>query len=273
MKKNNNKGFMMVELLVVAVVVLVIFTVLFANFIPTKGEYEKRLEYNDIDILYANYYMRVLMLRHFSNGIKKPPTLNNGYLKIVENETCKDNYNYTNKNGVNITCQDLVDKFGITDVVITRYKPTGYNGPLKEYINYLDIENGSEVYRITTKTTEGYSSSKFYSKICGDPTYGPWSKYTLEECNGDNDVCEKSLKKVKVYTSTSKPTNCDEDPLCKETTPGKYDQITFPCNEGCSCEGLTDCKTGVEQYLYRTRKKTIEEQQFEEQNFSVTPCN
>jgi len=261
-KKNNNKGFMMAELLVVAVVVLIIFTVLFANFVPMKGEYEKRLEYNDIDILYTNYYMRVLMLRHFSNGTKTRPTLNDGYLKIVEDKTCKDNYNYTNSDGVNITCQELVDKFGITDVVITNYKPTSYNGPLKEYINYLDIENGSEVYRITTKTTEGYSSSKLYSKVCGEVTYGAWSKYGVNECT-ENDTCQKSYKKVNKYDNgTMEPTNLDNNQFYYKNG-DNYIIITYPCTNNCNNE----------MYLYRTREKYVSEKQYEEQNFSITPCN
>lgn len=270
--EKNNKGFMMVELLVVAVVVLLIFTVMIVNFVPTKGEYERRLEYNDIDILYANYYMRVLMLRHFSNGTKTRPALNNGYLKIVEDKTCKNNYNYTNSDGVNITCQELVDMFEITDVVITKYNPnksTSYNGPLKEYINYLDIENvenGSEVYRITTKTTEGYSSSKLYSKVCGEEQiiYGPWKASYSE---GD----ESATKKVKIYKSSSKPTNCDDNPLCYESS-GTYIEITYPCDKGCSCSGLSDCK--IEDHtLYRTKYVYKMEEQFEAQNFSITPCN
>lgn len=260
--EKNNKGFMMVELLVVAVVVLLIFTVMIVNFVPTKGEYERRLEYNDIDILYTNYYMRVLMLRHFNTGTKKLPTLNNGYLQVVENRVCKDNYNYTNKAGVNMRCQDLVNMYGITDVVITRYKPTDYNGPLKEYINYLDIEAGNEVYRITTKTTEGYSSSKFYSKVCGEPSYGAWSKYTKEECTV-SDICEKSYKDVNLFDNgTMEPTNLNSDQFYYKNGEN-YIIVTYPCTNNCNNE----------MYLYRTREKTIEEQQFEEQNFSVTPCD
>jgi len=270
--KKNNKGFMMVELLVVAVVVLLVFTVMIVNFVPTKGEYEKRLEYNDIDILYANYYMRVFMLKYLSGGeievtIKKKPQfeLNKKYLYVVKNGICKTDYEITKKDDIKIKCSDIVKMFGITDVVITNYKPQNYEGPLKEYINYLDIEDGSEVYRITTKTVEGYSSSKLYSKVCSEEQiiYGPWKASYSE---GD----ESATKKVKIYQSSSKPINCDDNPLCYEAS-GTYFEITYPCDEGCSCSGLSDCE--IEDYtLYRTKYVYKMEEQFEEQNFSITPC-
>ena len=253
MKKFNNKGFMMAELLVVAVVVLVIFTVLFTNFIPTKGEYEKRLEYNDIDTLYGNYYLKVLLLRHYSSPTKVKPTLNNGFLTIVENNTCVSNYSY---NG--ITCQQIVDKYNISDAVITNYKPTSYNGPLKEYINYLDIEDSGELFRITTKTNKGYSSDKFYSKICGEAKYSNWSSYTIKECAGPDEVCEKSTKKVNIYNNgTAKPTNCDKNPLCYLSN-GNYYIINYPCDNDCT-----------DMILYRTRQKFIAEN--EKDNFSISP--
>lgn len=264
MKKNNNKGFMMAELLVVAVVVLVIFTVLFTNFLPTKGEYEKRLEYNDIDTLYGNYYMRVLILRYFSSGTKTLPTLSNGYLKVVENNTCLSSFASFSYN--NITCEQIVNKYGISDVVVTNYKPTNYNGPLKEYINYLDIEDFTEVYRVTTKTNKGYSSSKLYSKVCGEEqvTYGPWQI----SCSGEY---ESEEKKVRTYRQNSKPVDCDSNPLCEESS-GSYILVTYPCGEDCSCDGLSDCNIGT-QLLCRNKYVYKMEQELEEQNFSITPCN
>lgn len=259
MKKNNNKGFMMAELLVVAVVVLVIFTILFTNFVPTKGEYEKRLEYNDIDTLYANYYLRVLLLRCYSStGTKISPTLNSeNYLTVVKDKTCTSTFSSFTFN--NMTCQKIVDRFGISDSVITKYKPTSYKGPLSDYINYLDIESESgELFRLTTKTNVGYASSKFYSKSCGIPTYSNWSGYTIEECT-ESDTCEKSTKKVNIYNNgTAKPTNCDENPLCYLSN-GNYYIINYPCDNDCT-----------DMILYRTRTKYVSEN--EEDNFSITPC-
>jgi len=267
MKKNNNKGFMMAELLAVAVVVLIIFTVLFTNFLPTKGEYEKRLEYNDIDTLYGNYYLKVFLLRYYSNGTKKRPTLSNGYLNVVENYTCSSTFNSFSYNG--ITCKQIVDKYQISDAVITDYKPeNNYAGPLSEYINFLDIENETrKFFRLTTKTIKGYSSDKLYSKMCGEEqvSYGPWKL----NCN-EGETCESADKKVKTYRSTSKPTNCDNNPLCYESS-GSYVEVSL-CDGNCSCSGLSDCSIDT-QRLYRAKYTYKMEQELEEQNFSVAPCN
>ena len=97
MKKSNNKGFMMAELLAVIVVVLVVFTVLYTNFLPTKGEYEKRIEYNDLDSMYSLYYLRFYILKSIRNNNSKVALNNNGYEDLLVkdsdgNITCNTKY-------------------------------------------------------------------------------------------------------------------------------------------------------------------------------------
>ena len=55
MKKLNNKGFVLVETLIVAAFVAGILAVLYNNLYPLIGEYEKREVYDDIDGKYATY--------------------------------------------------------------------------------------------------------------------------------------------------------------------------------------------------------------------------
>ena len=52
MKKINNKGFALVETLIVSAFVIGIFSVMYANFYPMMGEYEKRENYDDISSIY-----------------------------------------------------------------------------------------------------------------------------------------------------------------------------------------------------------------------------
>ena len=47
--KLNNKGFVLVETLVVSVFIATILAVLYNNFYPLVGEYEKREVFDDID--------------------------------------------------------------------------------------------------------------------------------------------------------------------------------------------------------------------------------
>ena len=49
MLKFNNKGFVLAETLVVTVFLMVIFGMLYSNFYPLIGEYEKRETYDDVD--------------------------------------------------------------------------------------------------------------------------------------------------------------------------------------------------------------------------------
>ena len=52
MHKLNKKGFALVETLIVSVFVMTIFSLIFTNFFPMMGEYERREGYDDIDSIY-----------------------------------------------------------------------------------------------------------------------------------------------------------------------------------------------------------------------------
>ena len=54
MFKMNKKGFVLVETLIVTVFVATIFTVMYTNFFPMFGEYERREKYDDIDSIYSS---------------------------------------------------------------------------------------------------------------------------------------------------------------------------------------------------------------------------
>lgn len=170
----NRKGFMMAELLAVTVLVLIIFIVIYTNFVTTKGEYEKRIEYYDVDSMYANFYLKMYLLKKY-NGTS--PTLSNGYVDIITNSrNCKFKDNIDG-----YTCEKLRDEFNIQRAIITKYKPdSSYNGPLKTYINSLDVKTLSyndEVYRLTIVTDTGYASDQLFVTGCGDTSsssYDSW---------------------------------------------------------------------------------------------------
>lgn len=58
----NNKGFLLMESLIVAVFVFTIFSFLYRNLVPLMGEYERRYNYDDIDSVYAAHLFRNLLL-------------------------------------------------------------------------------------------------------------------------------------------------------------------------------------------------------------------
>ncbi len=60
MKKNrlNNKGFVLAETLVVTVFLMILFSMLYTNFYPLIGEYEKRENYDTVDGKYAVFWLK-----------------------------------------------------------------------------------------------------------------------------------------------------------------------------------------------------------------------
>ena len=61
MKKINTKGFALVETLIVSAFVVSIFTIMYTNFYPIMGEYEKRENYDDIGLLYSSNLFKGLI--------------------------------------------------------------------------------------------------------------------------------------------------------------------------------------------------------------------
>ena len=60
MKKNklNNKGFILAETLVVTVFLMILFSMLYSNFYPLIGEYEKRENYDTVDGKYSAFWLK-----------------------------------------------------------------------------------------------------------------------------------------------------------------------------------------------------------------------
>ena len=80
MFKLNEKGFMMVETLIAAVFAMTIFTLIYVNFYPLIGEYEKREVYDDIDGKYSAYWIKRIIQ---SNSTKRD------FIDSVNKETYK----------------------------------------------------------------------------------------------------------------------------------------------------------------------------------------
>ncbi len=59
--KLNKKGFVLAETLVVAVFMATIFTIIYVNFYPLIGEYERRENYDDLDSKYDIYWFKRLV--------------------------------------------------------------------------------------------------------------------------------------------------------------------------------------------------------------------
>ena len=91
MKKLDSRGFIMAETLVVALFLMSIFTMIYVNFYPMIGEYEKRENYDDVDGKYVAYWIK----------------------KLIESDSyvldSNDYYNMTHYGFIRFECSDIND--------------------------------------------------------------------------------------------------------------------------------------------------------------------
>lgn len=138
MKKLNNKGFGLVETLIVAVFVMSIISLIFVNFYPLIGEYEKREVYDDVDGKYAAYWMKTLFEDNLPNDFSDSSINDTNTYYTFDCDNLFSNIS---------TCKNLKSNLNIKNIYITNYNITKFKDTVKssndfsdnfkEYINYL----------------------------------------------------------------------------------------------------------------------------------------
>lgn len=155
--KKNNKGFILIELLIVAVFTASLFTFLYVNILPIMGDYEQKEKYDTIDTKYVLYELRKEILTYDSTG--KFPTWKNIKTKVDSTgfarlHTYKNNYIYPNSdfwgegNDTNIqlkneynNLQTFFNIYHIDSFYITRFGVGEYaSGTLLESDTYKSIK-------------------------------------------------------------------------------------------------------------------------------------
>lgn len=159
-KNLNNKGFVIVETIVVAVFVIGICTFLFANFMPLIGDYERISDYDDLTSKYKTHEIRKMLLREiYSDSSKKNiftdhVSNNKGYHSYtnyettvegeitIKNQLCDrlNNPNYCNKLLSNLYTnvqEVIVTPFKLTSVKQSIKSDENVTRELQEYIEHL----------------------------------------------------------------------------------------------------------------------------------------
>lgn len=143
MKKLNNCGFALVETLVVSLFVMGIFSLLYTNYYPLIGEYEKREVYDNIDSVYKTDLIKKFIKKYrinLSNSLKNQPT---GYTFFNDrNSFCSE----IGKEGEE-QCQSLLKKLDVSSILATNYdmkevkkeigNASSISNRMKEYVDYL----------------------------------------------------------------------------------------------------------------------------------------
>ncbi len=145
MKKLNSGGFVLAETLVVTVFIMTIFTILYSNFFPLIGEYEKREHYDDVDSKYKVYWLKNF-IQHPSYTINATKIANTGF-EDFSTATIAGNSGFCDKFPANTDqkaiCINFWQKAEVNRVYITNYNITDFKTSLgdvdgfTDYINYL----------------------------------------------------------------------------------------------------------------------------------------
>lgn len=144
-KFKNNKGFVLVETIVVVVFITGVFTFLFTNVMPIFGEYEKMETYDLIEDKYNAHMIRKMILKDGECKVRNLLTSNGAdYYHFEGDEMCMylDSVNYCKM----LLSEDYLD---IKEIIITNYTTTDlkkaededFSRSLKEYIKYMPEYN------------------------------------------------------------------------------------------------------------------------------------
>lgn len=119
MKKFDNKGFALVETLVVSVFVVSLFLIVFNNFYPLMSEYEKREVYDDVDGVYAAYWVKRLVEDSNLNINNHLSNYSFYGLPIKPNDFCSDYF--TSNLSLSLQCGNLFRNYNVEYFYVTPY--------------------------------------------------------------------------------------------------------------------------------------------------------
>ena len=146
MKKLNSKGFVMTETLVVAVFIMGIFGIMYNNYYPLIGEYERREVFDDVDSKYGAFWIK-RFIQHSSYNLsaaQKNTINNNGYVLFSCNNINND-YRKT-------MCNKLLKELEVKDynvqpkVYITKYNLETFKNNVAADTNYATFSGGFSDY-------------------------------------------------------------------------------------------------------------------------------
>ena len=158
----NNKGFVLVETLIVTVFVVAIFTIVYTNFYPLIGEYDRRENYDDVDSVYGAYWVKK-MIQESDYDISCPaahctpinavPSVT--FRTINCDALFSDN---ENKRGV---CNHLFSELKIKMAIATTYDLTSLKAATNKFgdINSYGFQNFSQGFKDYISYLPNYKTS------------------------------------------------------------------------------------------------------------------
>lgn len=120
MKGIKNRGFILIETMIVTVFVMVIFIFVYRNAIPMIGRYETLSRYDDLDSVYAANMMRKMITNYLSFDAIDSLLANTTYVDVSD---CSNSSLYTDASYCTKLKQSLQIE-GDDVLLITRYNPS-----------------------------------------------------------------------------------------------------------------------------------------------------
>ncbi len=204
MKKNSNKGFVLAETLVTTVFLMVIFTMIYSNFYPLIGEYEKRENYDTADGKYAAYWMK----------------------KIVEDENygansdamIKKKYNLKNYGYFRVECTDFSDSSQTKSLCMNLVKDYEINGCSRD-------GKGSSCDIFLTKYQIGDTNPDFKKRVKDNLKNWQEDCFTTSGAVGDATTCRNEYIQKCISESQKNPET--QRPICEKEADKKVFSSNF----------------------------------------------
>ena len=172
--KKNNKGFMLIEVIITSTIVLTTMILLYSSFNKLSNSYKIRNSYYNIDASYATKEMINSMLKDSNNNNNINQFINDTFYRkrygyIIDNQECKLETD---------SCDKLKTLYSIENMIFSEYDPESLkylkeneliNQTFKEYIeyidNYYDIKNTKDNYEYIILTEVKENDKYYYASL------------------------------------------------------------------------------------------------------------
>lgn len=168
MKKNNNKGFMLTELLVTATLICTVLIFLYTQFYNVKKGYDRSFNYNTVNGLYILDNVKKFLIEN-DLSVFKLQLNNKNYVELTETENISlmSNQDYFNK----MISFTNIKKLYFTKENLESLKnelnlnPIGKLESLRKFVNYIDYDSnaGDNLYRLIAE----FNDSTFSTILLG----------------------------------------------------------------------------------------------------------
>lgn len=206
MQKGNNKGFILVETLIVTVFVVTLFIFVYRATLPSIGEYEQQNYYDDIDSVYYSNLFKQMITRYANIDYIDDFLTENTYMDVSD---CTDSNIYSNNN----YCQLLKNKLSIRDddkILLTKYnikdfkeevKANDYfdSGTLSNFRDYIKTVSNHEPFYTNLNSTEHAGSN-----ISPTKSYiGKYRLFIIRTVDDADGSTSRRYSNIGVYTGTN----------------------------------------------------------------------